>query len=41
MLDTAGADAGARAFEHMGEFPLQARSLAVLRAEFYQTPTTT
>jgi glycogen operon protein len=33
MLDTAVANAARLTFEHMSEFPLQARSLAVLRAE--------
>ena len=33
VLDTAAPDAAPRTFEHMSDFPLQARSLAVLRAE--------
>jgi isoamylase len=33
MLDTAEPDAARPAFEHISTFPLQARSLAVLRAE--------
>jgi isoamylase len=41
MLDTAAPDAARRRFEHMSEFPLQARSLAVLRAELPSDPTTT
>jgi isoamylase len=41
VLDTATSDAPARTFEHMSKFPLQARSLAVLRAEFPSIPTTT
>ncbi len=34
VFDTAAPDAESRTFEHMSTFPLQARSLAVLRAEF-------
>jgi glycogen operon protein len=41
MLDTAAPNAGRRTFEHMSEFPLQARSLAVLRAEPPSIPITT
>jgi isoamylase len=41
VLDTATSDARSRIFEHMSKFPLQARSLAVLRAEFPSVPTTT
>ena len=33
MFDTAAPDVPRRTFEHMREFPLQARSVAVLRAE--------
>jgi isoamylase len=33
VLDTAASDASSCTFEHMSEFPLQARSLALLRAE--------
>jgi glycogen operon protein len=40
-FDTAVPDAPARTFEHMSEFPLQARSLALLRAEIFPTPNTT
>jgi glycogen operon protein len=38
VLDTGTPDPPPRTFEHMGTFPLQARSLAVLRAEFPSTP---
>jgi len=38
VIDTSVPAAAPRAFEHMREFPLQARSLAVLRAEFLSTP---
>jgi glycogen operon protein len=41
VLDTAASDTPRRTFEHMSEFPLQARSLAVLRAEPPSIPTTT
>jgi isoamylase len=41
VLDTAAADAPQRTFKHMSEFPLQARSLAVLRAELPSIPTAT
>jgi hypothetical protein len=40
MLDTAAPNAGRRTFKHMTEFPLQARSLAVLRAELPSIPIT-
>jgi len=40
VLDTATPDGPPRTFEHMSEFPLQARSVAVLRAEFSSNPTT-
>ncbi len=33
VLDTSGVDHGSRTFEHTSDFPLQERSLAVLRAE--------
>jgi glycogen operon protein len=33
VLDTADAAGAGRIFEHRGEYPLQARSLAVLRPE--------
>ena len=33
VFDTAAPDAPPRTFEHMREYPLQSRSLAVLRAE--------
>jgi glycogen operon protein len=41
VLDTAASDTPRRTFEHMSEFPLQARSVAVLRAELPSIPTTT
>jgi isoamylase len=41
VLDTAAPDAGRRMFEHMSEFPLQALSLAVLRAELQSIPSKT
>jgi glycogen operon protein len=41
VLDTATPDAPLRTFEHMSEFPSQARSVAVLRAELPSVPTTT
>jgi glycogen operon protein len=37
VLDTATPDAAPRTFEHQGIFPLMARSLAVLRADFLET----
>ena len=39
VFDTAVPDAPKRTFENMGTFPLQARSLAVLRAELLSTST--
>jgi isoamylase len=33
VFDTAGSDAASRIFEHMSEYPLQARSVVLLRAE--------
>jgi hypothetical protein len=39
VLDTATPDAPPRTFEHMSEFPLQARSVAMLRAELPLMPT--
>jgi glycogen operon protein len=39
ILDTATTDSLPRTFEHMGIFPLHARSLAVLRAEKPSAPT--
>jgi isoamylase len=41
VLDTATPAAPQRTFEHMSEFPLQARCLAVLRAELLPIATTT
>jgi isoamylase len=41
VLDTAAPDAPRPTFEHMSEFPLQARSLAVLRAELPTIPSKT
>jgi glycogen operon protein len=41
VLDTAAPNADRRTFEHMSEFPLQARSLAVFRAELPSIPITT
>ena len=41
VLDTATPDATSRVFEHMSKFPLQARSLALLRAELPQISATT
>ena len=41
VLDTAAAESPQRTFKQMSEFPLQARSLAVLRAEIPSNPTTT
>jgi glycogen operon protein len=41
VFDTGAPEAQARTFEHMSEFPLQARSLAVLRAELLSSPTST
>jgi isoamylase len=41
VLDTAAPDAGRRMFEHMSEFPLQALSLALLRAELQSIPSKT
>jgi hypothetical protein len=41
MLDTAVPDTPRRIFDHMDYFPLQAHSLAVLRAEPVPTATTT
>jgi isoamylase len=40
MLDTAAPDARPRTFEHLSEFPLQARSVAVLCAELPSNRTT-
>jgi glycogen operon protein len=40
-FDTAVPGAPSRTFEHMSEFPLQARSLALLRAEILPNPNTT
>jgi glycogen operon protein len=40
VLDTASSDAAPRTFEHLNNFPLQARSLAVLRADFTPTSST-
>ena len=40
VLGTGAPDAPPRTFEHMSEFPLQARSLAVLRAELPSIPIT-
>jgi isoamylase len=41
VLDTAASDTPPRTFQHLSEFPLQSRSLAVLRAELTSIPTTT
>ncbi len=41
VLDTAARHAIRRTFEQLSEFPLQSRSLAVLRAELQPNPTTT
>jgi glycogen operon protein len=41
VLDTAAAESSQRTFKHMSEFPLQACSVAVLRAELPSIPTTT
>jgi isoamylase len=41
VLDTAVSHSTKRTFEQLSEFPLQARSLAVLRAELPPNPTTT
>jgi isoamylase len=41
VLDTFTPGAPRRTFKHMSKFPLQARSLAVLHAEFPSVPTTT
>jgi glycogen operon protein len=41
VLDTAARHPTKRTFEQLSEFPLQARSLAVLRAEHPSNPTTT
>jgi glycogen operon protein len=41
VLDTAEPEAARPAFEHMSEFPLQGRSLAVLRAELPTIPSKT
>jgi glycogen operon protein len=40
MLDTAAVNPPRRGFEQMSEFPLQDRSVAVLRAELPSNPTT-
>ena len=34
VFDTEASDAALRTFEHLSEYPLQARSLVLLRAEF-------
>jgi len=41
VLDTAKPEAARPAFEHMSEFPLQGRSLTVLRAELPTIPSKT
>jgi len=41
ILDTAGRSAEAQVFEHMSTFPLQPRSMVVLRAEFENNSTKT
>jgi isoamylase len=41
VLDTAESDTARSTFEHMSEFPLQARSLAVLRADLPTIPSKT
>ena len=38
VLDTAASDVEQRLFAHMSAFPLQARSLVVLRAELWENP---